>query len=72
MQPSWQASSARGARQAGGKVSGDRVSGARYGADKDLPAELLKLWLGRDCPRDSCGQYAELEQPEGAAKVLPE
>ena len=54
-----------------GEVNGDRVIGVCYVGGKDLAAELVKLGLGRDCPRYSSGRYAELEQPEAAVMPLP-
>ena len=54
-----------------GEVNGDRVIGVCYVARKDLAAELVKLGLGRDCPRYSGGRYAELEQPGAASMALP-
>lgn len=53
-----------------GETNGDRVIGVCYVNGQDVAAELVKLGLGRDCPRYSGGRYAHLEQP-GAAAAMP-
>lgn len=53
-----------------GETNRDRVIGVCFVGGRDVAAELVKLGLGRDCPRYSGGRYAPLEQP-GAAQLMP-
>lgn len=54
-----------------GERSHDRAIGICFQAGADIAEALIRVGLGRDCPRFSGGRYAALETVEGRRLPLP-
>jgi len=56
-------------RKLNGDKTHDRFVGTCYLDGKDIGATVIANGLALDCPRYSCGRYAEIEVDRAAEKI---